>query len=173
MSIFREIGVREGKGRINEEVVYNIARAYTFIENYATQFLATYNLSSAKFNIMLVVKHSGKEKGIAQNAISKLLLVTTSNMTRMIDKLEQDGYVERVNQAGDRRVNLIKITKKGSDLLDAIWPHYKEKIDKLVGSSLSSSEKTQMNRLLEKIKGIITTGSGDINMANGLRYEKQ
>ena len=113
MGIFRELGMREGKDRINEEVVYNIARAYTLIENYATKFLATYNLSSAKFNIMLVVKHAGKEKGIAQNAISKLLLVTTSNMTRMIDKIEQDGYVERLNHKGDRRVNLIKITKKG------------------------------------------------------------
>lgn len=154
MSIFKELGMKEGKDRMNEEVVYNIARAYTVIENYAAQFLATYNLSPAKFNIMLAVKHAGKEKGIAQNAISKLLLVTTSNMTRMLDKLEKDGYVERINQEGDRRVNLIKITKKGSDLLDAIWPHYKEKIDKLITSVFAKSEKVQLNKLLEKFKSI-------------------
>jgi MarR family 2-MHQ and catechol resistance regulon transcriptional repressor len=103
---------------------------------------------------MLAAKHAGKEKGIAQNAISRLLLVTTSNMTRMIDKLEKDGYVERIDLEGDRRVNLIKITKKGSDLLDAIWPHYKETIDKLVSSMFEKSEKTQLNKLLEKFKSI-------------------
>ena len=155
MSIFRELGMREGKDRINEEVVYNIARAYTLIENHVTQFLAAYNLSPAKFNILLAAKHVGKEKGVPQNAISKLLLVTTSNITRMIDKLEKDEYVKRLNQKGDRRVNLIKITKKGSDLLDAIWPHYKEKVDKSVGSILSNPEKVQMNKLLEKFKGIV------------------
>jgi DNA-binding MarR family transcriptional regulator len=110
---------------------------------------------------MLAVKHVGKEKGIAQNAISKLLLVTTSNMTRMIDKLEKDGYVERVHQVGDRRVNLIKITKKGSDLLDAIWPHYKEKIDKPVGATLTNSEKVQMNKLLEKFNYVIKSNIGN------------
>jgi MarR family 2-MHQ and catechol resistance regulon transcriptional repressor len=148
------MGVREGKDRMNEEVIYNIARAYTIIDNYISKFLETYNLSPAKFNILLMVKHVGKDKGIPQQEISKLLLVTTSNMTRMIDKLEKDEYVERLHQEGDRRVNLIKITRKGSDLLNAIWPHYKEKIDSLVESTFSKGEKNQLNKTLEKFKDI-------------------
>ena len=154
MNIFHELGVREGKDRMNEEVIYNIARAYTIIDNFITKFLETYNLSPAKFNILLLVKHVGKDKGIPQQEISKLLLVTTSNMTRMIDKLEKDEYVERLHQEGDRRVNLIKITKKGSDLLNAIWPHYKEKIDNLVESTFSKGEKNQLNKTLGKFKDI-------------------
>lgn len=154
MNIFHQLGVREGKDRMNEEVIYNIARAYTIIDNFISKFLETYNLSPAKFNILLMVKHVGKDKGIPQQEISKLLLVTTSNMTRMIDKLEKDEYVERLHQEGDRRVNLIKITKKGSDLLNAIWPHYKEKIDNLVESTFSKGEKNQLNKTLEKFKDI-------------------
>ncbi|MBU4488264.1 MAG: MarR family transcriptional regulator [Candidatus Omnitrophica bacterium] len=155
MSIFRELGVREGKDRVNEEVIYNIAKAYTVIDGVISGFLSKYDLSPAKFNILLMVKHVGKDKGISQNEISKLLLVTTSNITRMIDKLEKDKYVERISQKGDRRVNLIKITKKGSDLLDKVWPHYKEKIDKLIGNSFSGSEKKILNDSLCKIKNII------------------
>ena len=154
MNIFHQLGVREGKDRMNEEVIYNIARAYTIIDNFISKFLETYNLSPAKFNILLMVKHVGKDEGIPQQEISKLLLVTTSNMTRMIDKLEKDEYVERLHQEGDRRVNLIKITKKGSDLLNAIWPHYKEKIDNLVESTFSKGEKNQLNKTLEKFKDI-------------------
>lgn len=155
MNIFHELGVREGKNRMNEEVIYNVARAYTIIDNFISKFLETYNLSPAKFNILLMVKHVGKDKGISQQEISKLLLVTTSNMTRMIDKLEKDEYVERIDQKGDRRVNLIRITKKGSDLLNAIWPHYKEKIDKIIGASFSKSEKIQVNKMLEKFKDVV------------------
>lgn len=154
MNIFHELGVREGKDRMNEEVIYNIARAYTIIDNFISKFLETYNLSPAKFNILLMVKHVGKDKGIPQQEISRLLLVTTSNMTRMIDKLEKDEYVERVHQEGDRRVNLIKITKKGSDLLNAIWPHYKEKVDSLMEASFSKTEKNQLNKMLGRFKDI-------------------
>jgi len=150
MNIFHELGIRESKDRINEEVMYNIARAYTLIDSYINNFLEAYNLSAAKFNILLMVKHVGKNQGIPQQELSKLLLVTTSNMTRMIDKLEKDEYVERAHQDGDRRVRLIKITKKGSDLLDAIWPHYKEKVDKLIESQFNKSDKTHLNKLLEK-----------------------
>lgn len=155
MSIFRELGVREGKDRVNEEVIYNIAKACMVIDNVISRFLSKYDLSPAKFNILLMVKHVGKDRGISQNEISKLLLVTTSNITRMIDKLEKNKYVERISQKGDRRVNLIKITKKGSDLLDRIWPNYKEKIDKLIGNTFSTNEKKMLNNSLDRIKNIV------------------
>ena len=154
MSIFRELGISEGKDRINEEVIYNIARAYTVIDNVISGFLSRYGLSPAKFNILLMVKHVGKDKGISQNEISKLLIVTTSNITHMIDKLENDKYVDRISQKGDRRVNLIKITKKGSGLLDVIWPSYKSMIDKLIGPVISNSEKDQINKALGRFKNI-------------------
>jgi DNA-binding MarR family transcriptional regulator len=98
-----------------------------------------------------MVRHVGGEKGIAQNELSRLLLVTTSNMTRMIDKIEKDGFAGRLSQKGDRRINLIKITKEGADLLDAIWPHYKKKVDDLIGSTFSKSEKQKINGLLERL----------------------
>lgn len=154
MGIFRDLGIREGDDRRNEEVIYNIARAYTIIDNHISRFLSTYNMSPAKFNILLAVKHVGKDQGMPQNEISKALLVTTSNMTRMIDKLEHDEYVERIAQEGDRRVNLIRITKKGSDLLNAIWPHYKDKVDRFIGSFIQDKEKSGLNVILERFKDI-------------------
>ncbi|MFC1698753.1 MarR family winged helix-turn-helix transcriptional regulator [Candidatus Omnitrophota bacterium] len=152
MSIFRELGIRSGKDRLNEEVVYNIARSYVYVEQAISNFLTKYNLSSAKFNILLMAKHRGEDKGLPQREISRLLLVTTSNITRMVDKLEKESYVERLAKEGDRRVNLIKITEKGATLLDEIWPHYKVMVDKLVASPLSAQDKLTIISLLEKFK---------------------
>ena len=152
MNIFREMGVREGKDRVNEEVIYNIARAYSILETTISRVLSPFGLSPGKFNIMLMVRHAGGEKGIAQNEISRLVLVTTSNMTRMIDKLEKDRYVQRLPQKMDRRVNLIKITKKGSDLLDKVWPHYIKEVNRITGSCFSGADKKAIIGLLEKLK---------------------
>jgi DNA-binding MarR family transcriptional regulator len=151
MSIFRELGMREGKDRVNEELVYNIAKVYGLIEAEIKSVLAEYDLSPAKFNILLVVKHVGGKNGISQNNISSQLLVTTSNITRMLDKLEKDKLVLRSPLPGDRRVNLIKITEKGSYLLDKAWGPYKSKIDKKISGSLSINELNLLIKTLEKL----------------------
>jgi DNA-binding MarR family transcriptional regulator len=152
MSIFNELGLKNGEDRINEEIAYNIAYSYSLIDSYFNKVLEGYNLSPAKFNILMVVKHIGKDTGLAQQDISKRLFVTTSNMTHMVDKLEKSGYVERLSMKGDRRVNMIRITKNGSKLLDSVWPHYKGKINGLIGPKLAKNEKVQLNNLLEKLK---------------------
>ena len=152
MNIFRELGVEMGEDRIDEEVIYNIAKVYTLVSNTLAVVLSRHNLSLAKFNILLMAKHVGRDKGISQHKLSELLLVTTSNTTRMIDKLEKEGYVARTSKTGDRRVRLIKITREGSDLLDKVWPDYKKKIEELVGSNLSKAEKEKINEILEKLK---------------------
>lgn len=147
-NIFDE--VKNDKTRSDEQIIYNIARAYTFIYAKLSRFLSAYGLSTAKFNILLTVKHIGKDKGISQNKISKHLLVTTSNMTRMIDKLEKEGHVKRVAREKDRRVNLIQITNKGEDLLNMVWPFYKKEVNNLINSKFSTAEKNQIIKLFTK-----------------------
>lgn len=150
MNIFKQIGINDGNDRLSEEVLYNIARAYGLIDRAMSELLIEFDLSPAKFNILMMVKHVGRVDGIPQNELSKLLLVTTSNITRMIDKLENSRYVDRIALKGDRRVNLLKITKKGSDLLDKVWPKYEALVGNSIGKGLNASEKLQINRLLSK-----------------------
>ena len=83
-------------------------------------------------NALLIIKHVGKEKGLSQSELSKKMIVTAGNITRLIDRLQNEKLVERSPLKGDRRVNLLRITSKGSDLLDKAWPVYKRKVDQIV-----------------------------------------
>ena len=86
--------------------------------------LSKVNLNNSKFNILMIIRYIGGENGIQQNEISKQLLVTASNITKLLDKLESDGLITRNNKSGDRRVKIIKITPEGSSLIDEIWADY-------------------------------------------------
>lgn len=97
----------------------------------------------------MAVKHQGGKEGISQVDVSKRLIVTPSNMTKLIDKLEKDVLVSRSALEGDRRVNILQITPKGSELLDSVWKGYDERLQKLL-SSLSVSEQKVLASLLEK-----------------------
>ena len=53
---------------------------------------------------------------LSSASLSKRLYVTPSNITGIIDRLEKKGLVERVKKEGDRRVALITLTEKGTEL---------------------------------------------------------
>lgn len=132
MSIFAQLGVRDGKGRIKEEVLYNLAACYVLVERKISHFLAPYDLSPVKMNALLMIKHVGKKEGLPQVEIGKRMIVSAGNITRLIDRLENEKLVEHFSKPGDRRVKLIRITKKASDLLDKVWPIYKAEVEKIV-----------------------------------------
>jgi DNA-binding MarR family transcriptional regulator len=50
---------------------------------------------------------------------------------------------------GDRRVNITKITKKGSDLLDKLWPGYAEVLKKQMPGLSKEKQKVIAELLVE------------------------
>lgn len=142
-------GIHPEDGRHEEATIYCVALIYNIIHREMSEYLRPYNLSPGKFNVLMVIKHHGKEDGIPQVNISKHLIVTPSNMTKLIDKLEKEGLVRRAALAGDRRVNLMKITSKGSALLDKIWKGYQQLLKEKVGL-LSTDEQKRLLPLLSR-----------------------
>jgi len=124
MSLLRGFGIETGLGRFYEEGVYSLVLLYNKLTVKITQYLKPFELSPGKFNILMIVKHQGAEEGISQVDVSKRLLVTPANMTKLITKLEAVKLISREASAQDRRFNVVKITDKGSRLLDQIWPGY-------------------------------------------------
>jgi len=143
----KKFGVPKGEGKYPEEIIYSLALLYNVISTDITNFLKDYDLSIGKLNILIAIQHHGGQDGIRQVEISEHLIVTPSNMTKMLDKLESDGLVMRMELEGDRRVNMIKVTKKGTDLLDRIWDQYLVQLKQAV-SSLSQEKQRQLAGLL-------------------------
>ena len=152
MGKLKSFGVEEGKGRYYEEIVYSTALLYNIIDDTLSTYLRSFDLTIGKFNILMVIKHQGEAAGINQAEVSKKLIVTPSNMTKLIDKLEEDGLVKRNVLARDRRVNILKVTARGSALLDQAWPEYVNRLKRLV-DSLNASDQKELSKYLRKWLG--------------------
>jgi len=70
-------------------------------------------------------------------------------MTRVLAKLQRDELVESTSTEDDRRVKLISITSKASDLLDEIWPEYIQKMADLT-QGLPVEQKRVLNETLSQ-----------------------
>ena len=149
MDKFNRFGINIDQEKPRRAVVYEIACIYSVIEKQISDYLRPFNLSPTKFNALMIIKHQGADKGLRQVEIVKRLIATPSNMTRLIDRMSKEGLVERFSQEGDRRVNLVKITKKGSDLLDEVWPGYCE-ITEEIAAFLKNNELKELSDLLLK-----------------------
>ncbi len=128
-------------------LIYTIGFLWGKINSQIDEVLARVDLNIAKFNILMIVKHIGKDNGVQQNEISSQLLVTASNITKMLDKLENNGLITRNDKKGDRRVKIIKITSKGSKLLDEIWADYSDIVQKIAPKMSQDKKKELLKKL--------------------------
>lgn len=143
----RTFGVPKGEGRYPEQIIYSLAVLYNVVSTDIAQFLRQYNLSLGKFNILLAIRRYSEPNGIRQVDISQHLIVTASNMTKMLDKLQADGLVERQVLKSDRRVKMIQITAIGNGLIDTLWSKYQTLLQQSV-SGLQTDKQTQLAALL-------------------------
>jgi DNA-binding MarR family transcriptional regulator len=73
------------------------------------------------------------------------------NVCRLVNRLENEGLVERRQCQLDGRNNVLLITAKGRALRRAMWPVYAAAIEAHVGARLSQAEAAQLARLLGKL----------------------
>jgi len=83
--------------------------------------------------------------------ISSRLVSRAPDITRILDKLEHSGWIERVRSTDDRRAVLIKLTAAGRKVVkDIAEPLTDSHVAQL--GHLSDKELTQLCNLLRKVR---------------------
>ncbi len=154
MSDLQRYGILEESQNF-EKAVYSLALIYNICHNEMTSYLKPYHLTPGKLNILVAIRFHGGSDGVSQVEISKHLIVTPSNMTKLIDKLQAEGFVTRSALPGDRRVNVIRVTKKAEVLLDRVWAPYCTKLKNFMGK-LSEKEQEATAKHLVKWLSCLT-----------------
>ena len=83
------------------------------------------------------------------------LLLSRSGATRLVDRLERDGLVERRSCATDRRGNVIALTPEGEAAFVRAGRVHLRGIDEHVGSHLTENEMKTLRRILTKLSNSI------------------
>jgi len=118
------------------------------IWNLSRGFFARWQLSPSQFNVINLL-HDLPE-GLSQTALGRQLLMHRSNLTGLVDKLEQRGLVERRAVPDDRRAYLVVLTASGTKLVGEILPHYYRGAELALGG-LSPERATRLARELDEI----------------------
>ena len=154
-AIFEELGFALKDIQLPEgAVVYALARTHHLVMQKLAKVYTRFGLSVISFNLLVLLQR-GKEPGsFTQRTIGKRLVVSPSDMTGLIDRLEKRGLVRRI-PGKDRRSKLLQITPKGSKLVDEVWPHHAVAIKRLA-DAFSAHEAQVMARTMARVRQLIT-----------------
>ncbi len=104
------------------EALLQLLRTSESIWNASRVFFGRWDLSPSQFNILNVLRDS--PDGVTQIELSRQLIMHRSNVTGMIDRLEQRLLVTRRDNPDDRRAYLVVLTPTAHKLLAEVLPAY-------------------------------------------------
>src|SRR5438309_1745521 len=111
---------RSANGRhfdsLEQEVFLNLWRTYDRLRAFEDDLFSRYDLTPQQYNALRLLR------GEHPNTMPTLLLARrlvsrAPDITRLLDKLEQRGFIERERLANNRRVVRVGITEAGMALL--------------------------------------------------------
>lgn len=135
--------------------MFDVDTCVSFITNQAAKKLAD------AFNNRLVPKgitrvqwialfYLGKFEKINQKRLGELMNIKDSTVARLIDRMENEGFLRRTKDPEDRRHTLLKLTEKGE--------HYREKMlgegeemSKIYAKDISDEEIEVFKKVLNKM----------------------
>ena len=144
----------DAEGKIINNTLYELQKTSSMLQEMHKSFFSKFDISSTKFNLLVVLYNVSKE-GMILSDIGQEMLITKASITGLVDRLEKQKLVIRKRDSIDRRKIMARITNEGSALVEEIIKEYKEWLKK-VTMTIDDNEKEQLVNILLKIeKGLI------------------
>jgi DNA-binding MarR family transcriptional regulator len=108
-----------------KQIIFQIRRLIQAKELYTKELNKKYQVSASQLNCLLALYENGP---LPPSQIARLIMIKSSTVTGIIDRLEQKGLVQRTRTSPDRRVITIELTDSGTNLAENAPPPIQQKI---------------------------------------------
>lgn len=106
-------------GSLQEEAMLNIVRTNAVVMDDFEQVLKPYGITGTQYNVLRILRGSEPD-GLCRNELRDRMLTRMPDVTRLLDRMEEAGLVERRRGDEDRRLVSTRITRHASKLLASL-----------------------------------------------------
>lgn len=124
-----------------------LMRSSQHVQESIKRSISKFGLNTSEFGVLELLYHKGEQP---IQSIGKKILLASSSLTYVIDKLENKGLVHRNPCETDRRVIFTAITEEGKKMMDEIFPINEEDIVQIF-SVLEPEELATYAELVKKV----------------------
>jgi len=108
------------------------------------RFAKSTGLSMPQFGLLMQMHHKG---ACGMSEVSERFDITPAAASQLVDKLVQNGFVQRVEDPNDRRAKLLSLTDKGRELIQQGIEERYRWVEELAGK-LTDEERAQVSEAL-------------------------
>ena len=139
-----ELQQRKAFSSLEQEATLSIARTEAALREPLEELLKEAGVSLTQYNVLRILRGAGPE-GLTRNEIRDRLINRMPDVTRLLDRMEEAGWVSRAREMEDRRCVATHLTRAGRSLVDSLdAPVYEEHIRRL-----GHMTRTQLRTLID------------------------
>jgi DNA-binding MarR family transcriptional regulator len=125
----------------------------TLTRQLSTMLVEQHGLTMSEYEVLFLLSRH-EDHSMRRIDLSREVRLSPSGITRMLDRLEATGLVEKGSCAKDARVTYAVLTEAGVQKLRDCSPAHFAEIDRLVGERLSDEEVEKLGELLERLSDL-------------------
>lgn len=145
-----EIGKKKPFDLPEEEAHLNILRTGSLLDAGFARLFRPHGLTEASYNALRILR-GHHPAGIPSQTIGTQMVARVPDVTRVVDRLVEAGLAERERTEHDRRVVIVRITRRGLDLLGRLDAPVRELNKRQLGH-MTRAELAELSRLLAKAR---------------------
>ena len=136
------------RGSVDMNFLFSLGELSRLVRAYADRQAARYGITRAQWAVLAKVERS---EGMKQSELAELMEMQPITLTRLIDKLCDNDWIERRGDENDRRVNRLYLKKAARPLLSKL-AGLRSELTATALEGISPQDAHRMLTQLEKIK---------------------
>ena len=123
----------------------------------STLILKHFNLTHSEIDVLIALFFNGKV--LTPTNLYEATILSSGGMTKILKKLQEKGYIERIPSTKDKRSLLVQITKEGEIVAEQSLELFFRKDTEAFGM-LDEEEQEILFKLLKKVVYSVVEGKG-------------
>src|SRR5690625_1118970 len=124
-----------------------LTRSLESVKSRIEEDIKQLGLNPTEFAVLELIYSKGNQP---IQKIGEKVLIASSSITYVVDKLEKKNFLQRKPCPKDRRITYAAITPEGTDFMNEVFPNHKQAI-KEICAGLDTNEKKAIIEQLKKL----------------------
>jgi MarR family transcriptional regulator for hemolysin len=154
------------RGSVDMHLLFTLGEVQRLVRAYADKQAARYGITRAQWAVLAKVERA---EGLKQTELAEQMEMQPITLTRLIDRLCDNGWIERRSDDSDRRVNRLYLRKAARPLLGKLSGLRSE----LTATALAGIGPADAHRLLGNLETIKENVRNAIQTANEETQKKE
>ncbi len=142
-----KVGDEMDRTKSSMNAFIGLNRTLDYLEKIVREDVKQYGLNITEFAVLELLYNKGDQP---IQRIRERVLIASSSISYVVDKLEEKGCVTRIRNQQDKRIINASLTQQGRHIMDEIFPKHAETIQSTF-SILTDEELQTLQNTLKKL----------------------